>query len=106
MLLNLFKPFSFLFISFLSPIEVFKVFLYSKLNTLIQYLNTVYRIFNFEMYSLTIKIAILVNSAVLVEIIRPALGFVTANILEYIVEEDSIKTSVIINIAFFLFKLF
>ena len=57
------------------------------------------------MYSLVIEIAILVNSTVLLEIIIPALGFNTANVLELIVEADPIKIYVIINNIFFLFKL-
>ena len=58
-----------------------------------------YRVFIFEMYSLVIKIAILVNSAVLLEDKLPALGINTANVL---VEADPIKNSATINKIFFL----
>ena len=62
-------------------------------------------IFNLEMYSSVIKIALLVSTAVLLEIITPALGFNIANEEELFVETDPIKISVIINVTFFLFKL-
>ena len=57
------------------------------------------------MYSLVIKIAKLVNRAVLLEIIIPALMCINANVLELIVEADPIKNSVIISNTLFLFKL-
>ena len=101
MIIKLFQFLSFLFITFLSTIEVFKVFSYNQVITLIQSLNLVYRIFNFEVYSLVIKIAILINSAVLLEILIPALRFITANVLELIAEADPIKISVLINNTFF-----
>ena len=44
--------------------------------TIIQSRSLVYRIFNFEMYSLVIKIATLVNKAVLLEILIPAPGLI------------------------------
>ena len=54
------------------------------------------------MYSFVIKIAIDVNISVLDEKIPPTLGFNIANVLEHIVEADSIKFSVINNnILFF-----
>ena len=75
--------------------EFFDVFSNSKVLTLIQSPKLVYHFSNFEMYSLVIKIAILVNSAVLLPILIPALGFNTANVLGLIVESDPIKTSLI-----------
>ena len=65
-----------------------------------------YRVFNFEMYSLVIKIAILVKSAVLLEIMVPALGFNTANVHDFFVEADLKKVSVISKNFFFLVKLY
>ena len=63
-----------------------------------------YHIFNFEMYSLVVKIAILVNSAVLLEIIIPALGCYTANVLDFFVEADPVNFF-FEKKTFFLFKL-
>ena len=88
-------------LSFLSTIDCFKVFSYKRLFSLIQSCNLVYRIFNFEMYSSVIKIAILVNRAVLFDVIMPAHVFKIANILELIVEADPNKRSVIIKKVFF-----
>ena len=45
-----------------------------------------YRVFIFQMDSLVIKIAILVKSAVLLELMLPALGFNTAKVHDLIVE--------------------
>ena len=58
------------------------------------------------MYSLVIKIAILVNKAVLDEIIMPAPGLIRPNVELLISDPDPIKISVIINITFFLFNFF
>ena len=44
--------------------------------TLIQSRNLAYSIFNFEKYSIVIKLAILVNKAVLLEIKIPAPGLI------------------------------
>ena len=52
-----------------------------------------------------IRIAILVNRAVLLEITMPALGFIFASVLELIVDANPIKFLLIINKIFFLFKL-
>ena len=67
------------------------VFLYSKVITLIQSRNLVYRVFKFEMYSFVIKIAILVNRDVLLEMVMPALGLNIAKVLELIVDADPNK---------------
>ena len=91
MIINVFDFPIFLSSIFLSTIDSFQVFSYSKVITIIQSLNLVYRIFDFDMYSLVIKIAILVISAVLLEITIPALGFNTANVFELIFEADPIK---------------
>ena len=56
------------------------------------------------MYSLVTKIAILVNRAVLLEIILPAPGLIKPIIEELLVEADPIKISVTINNTFFLFN--
>ena len=56
------------------------------------------------MYSLVIKIAILVNKAVLLEIILPAPGLIRPIVEELTVEADPIKISVIISNTFFLYK--
>ena len=73
--------------------------------TLIQSLNLLYRIFNFEIKSLVIIMAILVNTAVLDEITIPALGL-TKTIVELpIAEPVPTSISVIISNIFFFFKL-
>ena len=86
---------------FLSTIEVFKVFAYNKIQTLIQSRSLVDRISNFEINPFVIKTAILVNKAALDDITKPALGFTIASVLEVIVEPPPIKISVIINNIFF-----
>ena len=72
--------------------------------TLIQSLSLVYLIFNLKKYSLVINIAILVNRAVLLEIIIPAPGLIKPIVEELIIEAEPFKISVIINNTFFLFK--
>ena len=57
------------------------------------------------MYSLVIKIAILVNRAVLDEITIPAPVLIKPNVELPIADPGPIKISVIINKTFFLFKL-
>ena len=74
--------------------------------TLIQSLNFVYLIFNLLIYSLVIKIAILVKRVVLDEIILPAPGLIKAIVDEPTAEADPTCFSVIFNNTFFLFKLF
>ena len=64
----------------------------------------VYRIFNFEMYSLMIKVAILVNRAVLDDIIIPAPGLINPNVEVLIADPDPINILVIINNILFLFE--
>ena len=76
---------------FLSTIDVSKVFSYSSVITLIQSLNFVNRIFNFQMYSFVIKRAKDVNKPVLLEMIIPAFGFNIDNVLELIVEAELIN---------------
>ena len=56
------------------------------------------------MYILVIKIAILVNRAVLLGIIIPAPGLIKSIVEELIVGADPINISVIINNTFFLFN--
>ena len=86
---------------FLSILDCFKVFSNSSVITLIQSRNLVYLIFTFEMYSLVIKIAILVNRGVLDEITIPAPGLIKA--IDELPTADPAPTSisVIININFF-----
>ena len=64
----------------------------------------VYCIFNLEMYSLVIKIAILVNKAVLLEIIIPRPGMNKPIVGELIVEADPNIISVIFNNTLFSFE--
>ena len=90
---------------FLSTIEVFKVFSYNNVITLNQSLSLVYLIFNFEIYSLVINMATLVNSAQLLEKVVPAPRLIKPIVEELIVEAEPIKFSVIFIITFFLFKL-
>ena len=68
---------------------------------LIQSLNFVYLIFNLLIYSLVIKIAILVKRAMLDEIIIPAPGLIKPIVDELIVEADPINISEIIKNTFF-----
>ena len=69
--------------------------------TLIQSPNLVYRNFNFDMYSFVIKIAILVNRAVLDEIVIPAPGLINPIVDEPTAEALPTSNSVIINVTFF-----
>ena len=57
------------------------------------------------MCSFVIKIGILVNEAVLDDMIIPAPGFIIDNVVELIVETDPNKYSVLKNTTFFFFKL-
>ena len=100
--INLFQIFSFFSSIFSSTIEVFKAFSYNNIITLIQSLNLVYLISNFESYSLVNETAILVNRAVLHEIILPAPGLIKLIVEELIVEADPVSISVIINNIFFI----
>ena len=96
---------SFFFTIFLSIKEVFKVFLYSSVITLIQSLSFLNPIISFEIYSIVIKIAILVNKAVLLDIIIPASGLMKPIVGEPTAKSDPTKISVITSNIFFLFKL-
>ena len=69
--------------------------------TLIQSLSFVYLLFNFEIYSFVIKIAILVNRAVLLGIKIPAPGLIKPIVDEPTAETDPTSISVIINSIFF-----
>ena len=93
------------FVFFSSIIEVFKIFSYCKLITLKQSRNLVSVTFNLAISSFVIKRAIDINRAVLLELIIPAKGFNIANVLKLIFEADPIKTSVLFNSTFFLYKL-
>ena len=66
-----------------------------------QYRIFVYRILNFEIYSLVINIANLVNKAVLLEKIIPAPGLINPIVELPIADPDQIKNSVIISNIFF-----
>ena len=72
--------------------------------TLIQSRSSEYRIFNFEMHSLVIKIALLVNRAVLDGTAIPAPGLIKPIVELLIVEADPNIVSVIINNTFLFFK--
>ena len=61
--------------------------------------------FNFEKYSFVIKIAIVVNKAVLDDITKPTDGIIIDKVELIIVESPLFKTSVEINNTFSLFKL-
>ena len=61
--------------------------------------------FNFEIYSLVIQIAILVNKAEELVIAIPMLGYNNEIVDVEIEDPDPKRTSMIINITFFLFKL-
>ena len=63
-----------------------------------------YRIFKFDMYSLVIKIATLVNEAVLLELVIPAPGLFKPFVELPIALPVPTSISVIINNAFLLFK--
>ena len=72
---------------------------------MIQSLSLVYLIFNFEIFLLVINVAVLVNSAVLLEIIILAPGLIKPIVAKLIVEAEPINISVIINNTFFLVTL-
>ena len=91
---------------FLSTIDVFKVFSYSKVITFIQSPNLVYPFFNCDMYSFLINIAKLVSKAVLDDISIPTLGLIINNVDEVNVEVDSFEFSVMFNEIFFFFEFF
>ena len=106
MIKNLSYFFSFFLISFLSSIDSFNALSYSKVITLIQSPNFVKRQFNFDMYSLVIKIAILVKKAV-EEVNTMPMPRLINDIVEVLTADpDPIKLSVIINNTFFSFKFF
>ena len=69
--------------------------------TIIQSRGFVYRIFNFEIYSLVIIVAILVSKAVLLDIIIPAAGLIKPIVELPIAEPIPTSFSVIIIILFF-----
>ena len=73
---------------------------------MIQSRSFVYRIFNFEVYSLVIKIAILVNKAVLLDILLPAPGLIKPIVEVPTAEALPTRMSMIIKNTFFLFKVF
>ena len=75
-----------------------------KVITLIQSRNFVYLIFNFDIYSLVIKIAILVNKAVEEVNTILILGFDNDIVEVPIADPDPTNNSVIINNTFFLFR--
>ena len=74
-------------------------------NEKLQSLNLVYLIFNLLIYSLVIKIAILVNRAVLDETIVPAPGLMRPIVELPTAYPAPTSISVMINNIFFLFKL-
>ena len=92
-------------ITFLSIIDSFYVFSCSNLNTLIQSLSFVYRNFNFDMYSLVIKIVILVTKAVEEVNPIPMLGIINDIVEVEKADPDAINISAIVNNPFFLFKI-
>ena len=100
--INLFQFFSFFLINSLSTIGCTKGFSCWSVISLIQLRNLVYLIFNFEMGSLVINIAILVIKAVLLEIIMPAPGLINPIVEVLIVEALPTSISVIIDNTFFI----
>ena len=66
--------------------DSFNVFSYSKVRILTQALNFVYRSFKFDMYSLVIKVAILVNKAVEEINTIPMLGLIN-DIVEVLIAD-------------------
>ena len=73
--------------------------------TIIQSLNLVYLIFNLLIVSLVIRIAILVNRAVLDGIIVLEPGLIRTFVEVPLADRDPIKISVTFISVFFLFKL-
>ena len=71
---------------------------------LIQSRNFLYLIFNLELYSFVIKLAILLNKAVLDDITMPTDGLNIDKVELVIGEPPPIKISVIINNTLFLFN--
>ena len=86
---------------FLLTREVFENFSYSKVIKLTQSRNLVYLILIFEMYSLVIKIAILVNKAALDDITIPTDGLIIDKVKLVIVEPPRIKFQRSSSIPFF-----
>ena len=81
--------------------QVVTVFSYNNVIKLIQSLSLVYLVFNFEICSLVINIAIIVNRAALLETLLPAPGLIKPLVEELIVEADPINNSAIITSIFF-----
>ena len=90
--------------TFLSTIDSLKASSYSKVFTLTQSLNFVYWIFNFDLYSFVIKMAILVKKAVLLVNTIPMLGTIIENVKVVFSQPDPKNISAINNKTFF-FKL-
>ena len=101
MITNLFQLLNFFLIYFLSVIDSFNVFSYSKVTTLIQSLNFVYLVFTLLIYSFAIKIAIDVRRAVELVNTIPMLGLINDLVKLVIVDPDPNINSLIINNTFF-----
>ena len=85
---------------FLSSIDCFIVFSYSKLISFFQFLNLVHRVFNFEKYSFVIKVAIEVIRAELLAIGKAMVGLLFINVEHNTVEIDPINFSETIKTVF------
>ena len=77
---------------------------YNNVFTLLQPLNLVYRIHNFETFSLVIKVAIDGKTVELDAMGVPMTGLIFDSVEGDIVKADLIKVSAIIKPNFFLFK--
>ena len=102
---NLFNSSAFFCFRVLSIIDCFNVLSNSKVSTSSQSRNLVYLVIKIDMYSSVVKIATLVNRAVLQDITTPMLKLIIDNVEMVFVEEDPNKFSVRNTNTFFLFKL-
>ena len=106
MIINPFQLLNFISSIFLSIINSFNVFSYSKVTTLIHSPNFVYFIFNLLIYSFVIKIAIDVRRTVELVSTIPILGLIIEIVELVMIDPDLNNFLVIINKTFFLFKIF
>ena len=101
LIINLFQFLRFFSSIFSSTIKAFNVFSYNRVIILIESLNLVHLIFNFEISSFLIKIAIDVKKAVELITTIPMLRFINDIVEVVIAYPDPNKISVINNITFF-----
>ena len=80
------------------------MFPYNRIVTSIQFLNFVYHVFNFELFSIVIKRALDVTRAVLPVMTIPTLGFNIDYTGDVFAEPDPLRNSMTIRSIFYSFK--